>query len=60
MIHMDVLDIFYNNIIPEATTGRINCLSYYNICFSTNIVEENKIYSCDIDNDNLLIPTLII
>ena len=57
---MDVLSIFYNNIIPEATTGRINCLTYYNIAFSTNIVEEAKIYSCDIDNDNLLIPTLMI
>ena len=49
---MNILDIFYKNIVPEATSGRINCLMYYNIAFSTNVVEENKFYSfnCD-DND---------
>ena len=57
---MNVLDIFYENIVPEATAGRINCLTYYNIAFSTKIVEENKEYCCEIDNDNLLIPSLII
>ena len=57
---MDILEIFYNNIIPEAMNGRINCLSYYNIAFSTEIVDKGKIYSCKIDDDGLLIPTLMI
>lgn len=55
-----ILDIFYKNIIYEAQKGRINCLTYYNMVFSTNILEENKNYECLIDDDNLLIPTLII
>lgn len=57
---MDILEIFYNNVIPEAMNGRINCLSYYNIAFSTEIVDEEKKYSCEIDDDGLLIPTLMI
>lgn len=57
---MDILDIFYNNIVTEATTGRINCLSYYNLAFSTDIVDEEIRYSCNINDDGLLIPTLII
>lgn len=57
---MNILDIFYKNIVPEATTGRINCLTYYNIVFSTKILEEDKEYSCHLDNSNLLIPTLMI
>ena len=57
---MDILEIFYNNIIPEAMNGRINCLSYYNMAFSTEIVDEGKKYPCNIDDDGLLIPTLMI
>lgn len=41
-------------------TGRINCLSYYNVAFSTEIIDENKRYSCKIDADGVLIPTLMI
>jgi len=57
---MNILDIFYKNIIMEALNGRIDCLAYYNIVFSTDIVDEGKKYSCNIDSDDLLIPTLII
>jgi len=57
---MNILDIFYENIVPEAMTGRINCLTYYNIAFTTKIIEENKEYCCEMNNDNLLIPSLII
>lgn len=57
---VDILEIFYNNVIPEAMNGRINCLSYYNMAFSTVIVDEDKRYSCVIDDDGLLIPTLMI
>lgn len=57
---MDILGIFYNNIVPEAMNGRVNCLSYYNMAFSTEIVDENKRYSCNINDDSVLIPTLMI
>ena len=57
---MDILEIFYNNVVVEAMNGRINCLSYYNIAFSTEIVDKGIKYSCNIDDSGLLIPTLII
>jgi hypothetical protein len=60
VIVVNILEIFYNNIVPEATKGRINCLSYYNIAFSTEIVDEGKTYLCNIDDDGILIPTLMI
>lgn len=56
---MDILDIFYNSVIKEATTGRINCFIYYNIAFSTKIYNDKE-YVCQIKNDDLLIPTLMI
>ena len=55
---MNILDIFYNNIVPEATSGRIDCLSYFNIAFSTKIWEENKEYVAILEDDDLMIPTL--
>jgi len=57
---MDTLNIFYNNVVPEAMTGRINCLFYYNIAFATKIIDSNIEYQATIENDNLLIPTLMI
>ena len=57
---MNVLDIFYKNIVPEAMTGRIDCLNYYNIVFSTKIVDKNIEYNSVIDNSGLFIPTLLI
>jgi len=57
---MDIVEIFYKNIIPEAQNGRIDCLSYYNVIFSTRIYDENKFYSASCDNDDIFIPTLII
>jgi len=56
-----VLDIFYNQIIKEATKGRINCYLYFNMPFSTFIGETNELYKCEFKNSNeLLIPTLMI
>lgn len=57
---MDVLDVFYNEIVPEAQRGRINCYFFYNIAFATCIELDSKYFECDIKNDDLLIPTLII
>lgn len=36
----DILDIFYNSIIPEASNGSIDCFMYYHICFNTSIEGE--------------------
>ena len=57
---VDIKRIFYEKIIPEATLGKIKALVYYGVVFNTNIVEDNKYYKCNIDNPDILIPTLII
>jgi len=57
---MKIADIFYNNIVPEAQNGRIDCFVFYNIAFSTYIVDNDESYICNISNNDLLIPTLII
>lgn len=57
---MNILDIFYKNIVQEATNGRIDCFNYYNIIFSTKIIEENKEFVAKLDNEDIFIPTLII
>jgi len=57
---MNILNIFYENIIPEASMGRVNSYFYYNIMFSTYLVEDNKFIECKEKNENLFIPTLII
>lgn len=57
----NILDIFYNHIIKEAANGRINCLSYFNILFFTNIIGTNTvIQNPNANTDNLYIPTLMI
>lgn len=55
-----ILDIFYNNIIKEASSGRVNCYFYYNVVFKTMILEDNIYIDSRCDNDDLIIPTLII
>lgn len=57
---MNILDLFYHHIIPEAQTGRINCFFYYNMPFSTVLVETSQRYDCELKIDGLLIPTLVI
>lgn len=51
----DILDIFYNSIIPEASNGRIDCFMYYNICFNTS-VEGNVIKG---NNPSFIDPPLL-
>ena len=61
-----MVKVFYDEIIKEAITGRINISKKsdnyipYNIIFNTNIVEDNIYLKSNLENDNLLIPTLII
>lgn len=57
---IDILDIFYNSIIKEATIGRIDCSIPFNMPFSTYIYEANELYECINSDKEILIPTLII
>ena len=57
----EILSVFYEHIIKEAKLGRINCYSYFNLAFSTNI-EDKEYYNCDIKDKypGVIIPTLYI
>ena len=39
----EILDVFYNDFIKEAATGRIDCNMFYNILFATNILRDGKV-----------------
>lgn len=52
-----ILNIFYNEVIPEAATGRVDCYFYRNVLFNSNI-EDNLIKSNKYEN--VLKPTLMI
>lgn len=56
-MNLDCIEIFYNEIIPEAAIGRVDCFFYRNVLFNTNI--EGKLLSST-DFDATLKPTLII
>jgi len=51
-----ILDIFYNEIVKEASKGRIDCYFYYNIIFSTKV--NNEYIEAYSDIKDILIPTL--
>ena len=55
---MDVLDIFYDHVIKEALTGRVDCYFYYNIVF--NVIIEDKMLSSNLEEvyEDVIIPTL--
>lgn len=57
---MNVLDIFYDNIIKEAANGKINSFFNYNVIFSTIVNEDNVRYDACDDSEDLVIPTLYI
>ena len=56
-MNKDVLNVFYNEIIKEATTGRVDCGVMYNILFYTNL-EDKKLIDGKPIVENLLIPRL--
>jgi len=57
---MDVLNIFYNQVVPEASKGRVDCYFYLNILFNT-FISENKIFIKEsADNEDVIVPTLMI
>lgn len=55
---MNDISVFYNEIINEACTGRVDCCFYMNILFSTYIREENKLYKAKEMDGDYLVPTL--
>lgn len=58
---MNDINIFYDEIINEASTGRVDCFFMMNLLFSTYLKEDNKtIEAKKDDNGRYLIPTLII
>jgi len=57
---MNILDIFYNHIVKEAATGRINNGFFHNILFETYIEETNEKVCCSRVYEGVLVPTLTI
>lgn len=57
---MDILDLFYNKVIKEASQGDVDCFLHYNIIFNTFIAEENLLISGHTNNENVFVPTLYI
>ena len=57
----EILKVFYEYIIKEACYGRVNCYSYFNLAFSTN-VEDKEYYNCEIKDkySGVIVPTLYI
>lgn len=58
---MNDINVFYDEIINEASTGRVDCFFMMNLLFSTYLKEENKTIEAKKDDDGrYLIPTLVI
>ena len=57
-----MLDLFYNEIIKEASFGRVDCGMMYNVLFETNVHGRimYRINEKIKNNSSLLIPTLMI
>lgn len=60
MKKVDLIQLFYKCIIPEAARGKIKVFFNYSVAFSTKLREYNKICKSKIENNELMIPTLII
>lgn len=57
----EILNIFYNNIVPEAFCGRIDCYFMYNTLFYTKIPQRNiELVKALDDYEDLIIPTLYV
>lgn len=55
---MNIIDIFYNEIVPEAKNGKIDCGFLYNVIFNT--ITPNKSFYVEKEDTDLQIPTLYI
>ena len=58
---MNDINVFYDEIINEASAGRVDCFFMMNLLFSTYIREENKTIEAKKNDDGrYLIPRLVI
>lgn len=57
---MDILEVFYKEVIPEAAKGKIDCYFSLNILFNTYFVETNTTIQERVNYEDVLIPTLMI
>ena len=55
---MDILDIFYNYIVKEATDGRVNCFFYYNVMFNTYLNDSVNFIKGDKTYEDVYVPCL--
>ena len=55
---MNIIDIFYNEIIPEAKNGKIDCGFLYNVIFNT--ITSNESFYTENNDIDFQIPTLYI
>ena len=60
MMKNNILKIFYEDIIPEAATGRVDCYFIYNMIFNTRVPEKKLEVISKNSNSSLMIPTLYI
>lgn len=57
----EILNLFYNHVVPEAYSGRVDCYFMYNIYFYTRIPQKNlELISDDKVNGSLMVPTLYV
>lgn len=57
---MDIVKVFYEEIVPEAALGKIDVYFSFSEAFGTKIVEANREYSCRLSTPGVMAPTLII
>ena len=56
----EILDIFYNHIVPEAFNGRVDCYFMYNTYFYTKVPSNGIELISNEENTDLMIPTLYV
>ena len=58
---MNDVSIFYDEVINEASTGRVDCFFMMNLLFNTYIKDENRVIKSESnDEGRYLVPTLVI
>lgn len=57
-MEQQILDIFYNKIVQEAQTGRVDCFFMMNMIFNLNVENTQITSTKSIEKDGLLVPTL--
>ena len=53
-----VIDLFYNEIVPEASQGRVDAFFIMNLVFNLTIDNKTITSTNDIGHEDVIIPTL--